>query len=75
MTKLRERSHVLLWVLLFFFVASMAVGGLVGGANIMDLIFGGRNIQVNTGRRGDKNIALRTYKLELNRQLNRLRDQ
>ena len=57
MTKLRERSHILLWILLFFFVASMAVGGLVGGANIMDLIFGGRNIQLHVGSVGDKNIT------------------
>ena len=75
MTTLRERSHVLLWTLLFFFVASMAIGGLVGGANIMDLIFGGRNIQINAGRIGNKNITHRAYQFELNRQLNRMRDQ
>ncbi len=75
MTKLRDKSHILLWTLLFFFVASMAVGGLVGGANIMDLIFGGRNIQLNAGRIGNKNITHRAYEFELNRQLNRMRDQ
>ena len=75
MTTLRERSHILLWVLLFFFVASLAVGGLVGGANIMDLIFGGRNIRLNAGRIGDTNITHRAYQFELNRQLNRMRDQ
>jgi len=75
MTTLREKSHVLLWTLLFFFVASMAVGGLVGGANIMGLIFGGRDIRLNAGRIGDKNITHRAYQFELNRQLNRMRDQ
>ena len=57
MTKLRDKSHILLWTLLFFFVASMAVGGLVGGANIMSLIFGGKNIQLNAGRIGGKDIT------------------
>jgi len=75
MTKLREKSHILLWVLLFFFVASMAVGGLVGGANIMNLIFGGRNIQINAGSIGDKNITHSRYLREREIQLNRMRQQ
>ena len=75
MTSLRERSHILLWVLLFFFVASMAVGGLVGGANIMGLIFGGRNIQQNAGSVGDKNITHRRFLREREIQLNRMRQQ
>jgi len=75
MIKLRERSHILLWVLLFFFVASMAVGGLVGGANIMGLIFGGRNIQLNVGSVGNKNITHQRYLGERGIQLNRMRQQ
>ena len=75
MIKLRERSHILLWVLLFFFVASMAVGGLVGGANIMGLIFGGRNIQLNVGSVGNKNITHQRYLSERGLQLNRMRQQ
>ena len=57
MTQLRERSHVVLWLLLFFFILSMAIGGLVGGANIMDLIFGGKDIRLNVGKIDGKNIA------------------
>ena len=75
MIKLREKSHILLWILLFFFVASMAVGGLVGGANIMDLIFGGKNIQVHVGSIGNKNITHAQYLREREIQLNRLRRQ
>ena len=40
MTTLRTRMTVVLWALLFFFVLSMSIGGLVGGANIIDQIFG-----------------------------------
>ena len=56
MTQLRERSHVVLWLLLFFFILSMAVGGLVGGANIMDLVFSGKNIRLNAGKINGKNM-------------------
>ena len=75
MTKLRDNSHVLLWILLFFFVASMAVGGLVGGANIMDLIMGSSNTRVNAGSIGGKNITHNRYLAEREVQLNRMRQQ
>ena len=75
MIKLRERSHVLLWVLLFFFILGMTVSGLVGGANIMGLIFGGRNIQLNMGRVGDTNITHRQFLNAREIQLNRMRRQ
>ena len=61
MTQLRERSHIILWLLLFFFIASMTVGGLVGGADIMSLIFGGRNIQINAGRINGEYITHSRY--------------
>ena len=61
MTQLRERSHIILWLLLFFFIASMTVGGLVGGANIMTLIVGGQNIRLNAGRINGKDISHRIY--------------
>ena len=40
MTSIRNRSHVFLWALLFLFLLSMSVGGLVGGANIIDQLLG-----------------------------------
>ena len=40
MTTLRTRMTVVLWALLILFLLSMAVGGLVGGANIIDQIAG-----------------------------------
>ena len=38
LVKIREKSQILLGILLFFFILSMTAGGLVGGANIMDII-------------------------------------
>ncbi len=40
MTTLRNRMHVVLWTLLALFLLSMTVGGLVGGANIIDQLLG-----------------------------------
>ena len=38
MGTLREGTHVILWILLVTFVGSLAIGGLVGGADIIDYI-------------------------------------
>ena len=40
LTTIRNRSHVFLWALLILFLLSMSIGGLVGGANIMDQLLG-----------------------------------
>lgn len=40
MTSMRERMHIVLWALLILFLLSMTIGGMVGGANIIDKIFG-----------------------------------
>ena len=78
MTNLRERSQIILWTLLFFFVASMTVGGLVGGANIIGVIksaFGGVDTTLHVGRVGDENISISYYLNERQNQINRLRQQ
>ncbi|MFB0516160.1 MAG: peptidylprolyl isomerase [Candidatus Neomarinimicrobiota bacterium] len=40
MTSIRERQKVILWAFLLIFLLSLSIGGLVGGANIIDQIFG-----------------------------------
>jgi parvulin-like peptidyl-prolyl isomerase len=40
MTNMREKSAIILFTLLVLFVLSMMVGGLVGGANIVDILTG-----------------------------------
>ena len=40
-TKMRSQMQIVMWTILILFVISMAIGGLVGGANIGD-IFGQR---------------------------------
>ena len=40
MTTMRNRMHVFLWAILILFILSISIGGLVGGANIIDQLFG-----------------------------------
>ena len=40
MNAMRTRMKVILWILLILFVGSMSVGGLVGGADIVNQLFG-----------------------------------
>ena len=40
MTMMRERMHVVLWALLAVFLLSMAIGGLVSGADILSHLSG-----------------------------------
>ncbi len=42
MNKMRENTHVILFILLVLFVLSMTIGGLVGGADITSIISGHR---------------------------------
>ncbi|MEE2876601.1 MAG: peptidylprolyl isomerase [Candidatus Neomarinimicrobiota bacterium] len=37
---MRTRMHIILWILLILFIGSMTVGGLVGGADIVNQLFG-----------------------------------
>ncbi|MBH31555.1 MAG: hypothetical protein CMG71_06135 [Candidatus Marinimicrobia bacterium] len=40
MNTMRTRMHIILWILLILFIGSMTVGGLVGGADIVNQLFG-----------------------------------
>ena len=78
MSKLRDNSKGMMWVLLFFFVASMTVGGLVGGANILSTIqgfFGKIDTSLYVGKVGNEPISTSYYLNERQIQLNRFRQQ
>ena len=78
MSKLRDQQKWILWTLLFFFVASMTVGGLVGGANIISSIqsfFGKVDTRYYVGKVGNEPIPISYYLSERQIQLNRMRNQ
>ncbi len=69
MHSIRERSHIILWTLLIFFLASMTVGGLVGGANIMDKILGRNQQNLYVGTVDGHHITHQQFRAEQDRQL------
>ena len=73
MTTLRERSHFILWTLLIFFILSMSVGGLVGGANILDLVFKSKNSKQYVGWVGDTSITHQSFIRARDNQLAQIR--
>ena len=37
-TKMRNQMQIVMWAILILFVTSMAIGGLVGGASVNDIL-------------------------------------
>ena len=73
MTAIREKSHILLWVLLFFFILGMGVTGLVGGANIIDLLIGSADTNKYVGSINGKPISRSMYETRVSNELTRPR--
>lgn len=69
MTAMREKMHVVLWALLALFLLSMTLGGLVGGANIVDQIFGNVNPQTTIAQINGENISPDRFNNMVNQQL------
>ena len=73
MTTLRTRMTVVLWALLILFLLSMAVGGLVGGANIIDQIAGRVDPSRVIARINDQDISPDYFNNLVNQQINQFK--
>ena len=73
MTSMREKMHIVLWILLALFLLSMTVGGLVGGANIIDQLFGNVNPQTTIARINGEDISPDQFNNIVNQQLQNIR--
>ncbi|MFL3006138.1 MAG: peptidylprolyl isomerase [Candidatus Neomarinimicrobiota bacterium] len=73
MTSMRERMHVVLWALLALFLLSMTVGGLVGGANIIDQLIGNTNPQTTIAKVNGEIISPSQFNSLVNQQLTNLK--
>ena len=69
MTTLRTRMTIVLWALLILFLLSMAVGGLVGGANIIDQIAGRVDPSRVIARINDQDISPDYFNKLVNQQI------
>ena len=74
MTSMRERMHVVLWALLALFLLSMTVGGLVGGANIIDQLVGKTNPQTTIAKINGEIISPSQFNNLVNQQLANLKN-
>ena len=70
MTSIRQRMTIVLWALLFLFVLSMSIGGLVGGANIIDQIAGRVDPNKVIARINGKDISPEYFNNLVNQQIN-----
>ena len=73
MTTMREKMHVVLWTLLALFLLSMTIGGLVGGANIIDQIFGNINPQTTIASINGELISPDQFNNLVNQQINSMK--
>ena len=74
MVTLRKRMTVVLWALLLLFLLSMSVGGLVGGANIIDQIAGRIDPSKVIARINDQDISPDYFNNLVNQQINQAKE-
>jgi len=69
-TKMRNQMQIVMWAILILFVTSMAIGGLVGGANINDIFSDNQN-DAQIGSLNDKPILLADFNALVASEINR----
>lgn len=75
MTSIRERQKVILWAFLIIFLLSISIGGLVGGADILDQIFGGGISRGSVGAVNSRQITRENLSQEISLQIQQAREQ
>ena len=73
MTSMRNRMHVVLWGLLAMFLLSMTIGGLVGGANIIDQLLGRVNPNTTIARINYQDISPDNFQKLVTQELEQVR--
>ena len=73
MTTLRTRMTVVLWALLVLFLLSMSIGGLVGGANIIDQLVGRVDPSRVIAMINDQDISPDYFNNLVNQQINQFK--
>ncbi|MCK4904428.1 MAG: peptidylprolyl isomerase, partial [Candidatus Marinimicrobia bacterium] len=73
MTSMRTKMHIVLWAVLILFLLSMTVGGLVGGADILDQLLGKTNPAEAIGVINGEKIPPNFFNQLVNQQLEQYR--
>ena len=75
MQRLRENTHFILWGILILFIVSMTVGGLVGGANVLDIFTKNPKRTNVAGKINNTKIEIRQFSDAIQYQAQTLRQQ
>ncbi|MDP6455957.1 MAG: peptidylprolyl isomerase [Candidatus Marinimicrobia bacterium] len=75
MNLMRDRMHFILWFLLIMFLGSMTVGGLVGGADIINQLLGKTDVRKAIAVVNGQIIAPEEFHYQLNHRLEQMRAQ
>jgi parvulin-like peptidyl-prolyl isomerase len=73
MTTMREKMHVVLWALLAMFLLSMTIGGMVGGANIIDQLIGRVNPLTTIAQINGQDVSPDYFNQLVNREIEQAR--
>lgn len=73
MTSMRNRMHAVLWAVLALFILSMTVGGLVGGADILDQIFNRTDPSKVIARINDQDVSPQYFNQLVSQNLDNVR--
>jgi len=73
MTSMRTKMHIVLWAVLILFLLSMTIGGLVGGADIIDQLLGKTNPAEAVGTINGEKIPPEFFNQMVNQQLEQYR--
>lgn len=73
MQRLRDKTHIILWTLLILFLASMTVGGLVGGADILDIFSQKGRLKDAAGMVNGKKLEAAQYSRMIQNELEQYR--
>ena len=75
MGTLRDGNRVILWILLITFVGSLAIGGVLGGADIIDIISGRSKLIDAAGMVNGESIKSQDYFNYINLRYDQVRTQ
>ena len=75
LTSIRDRQKTVIWAFLIVFLLSLSIGGLVGGANLIDQIFGSNLSGGAVGKVNSERILIDQLNQSISLLTQQMRDQ
>ena len=74
MQKLRDNTHIILWATLILFVLGMTIGGLIRGANLVEVFTGERKNRNLAGSVNDQKLKAQQFMNMVQNQISQMRE-